>query len=128
LIGRRELRSNNSWMHNLASLVKGPRRCTAILHPADAAGLDIADGDRIRLTSRVGEITIIAEVSDEVAAGTICAPHGWSEPDSLARLPVAHGKDGANYNMLSDDAAFDRPSGGASFNGTPVRVERVTVN
>jgi len=128
LIGRRELRSNNSWMHNLTSLVKGPRRCTAILHPADAAGLDIADGDRIRLTSRVGEITIIAEVSDEVAAGTICAPHGWSEPDSLARLPVAHGKDGANYNMLSDDAAFDRPSGGASFNGTPVRVERVTVN
>ena len=125
LIGRREMRSNNSWMHNLRSLVKGPKRCTAMINPADATRLGIAEDDEVRLRSRVGEITLPARLTDEVGIGTVCVPHGWSEPLDGSRLGLAHSLQGANYNRLSDDAAFDVPSGCASFNGTPIVVERV---
>ena len=125
LIGRREMRSNNSWMHNLWPLVKGPKRCTAMINPADAARLGIAENDEVRLRSRVGDITLPARLTDEVGMGTVCVPHGWSEPMDGSRLTLAHGLQSANYNRLSDDAAFDVPSGCASFNGTPISVERV---
>ena len=123
LIGRREMRSNNSWMHNLQPLVKGPKRCTAMISPADAIRLGIDEGDEVRLRSRVGEITLPARITDEVGIGTVCVPHGWSEALDGSRLGLAHSLDGANYNRLSDDAEFDVPSGCASFNGTPIVVE-----
>jgi len=119
------MRSNNSWMHNLRPLVKGPKRCTAMINPADAARLGIAEDDEVRLRSRVGEITLPARLTDEVGIGTVCVPHGWSEAQAGSRLTLAHSMHGANYNRLSDDAAFDVPSGCASFNGTPIVVERV---
>jgi anaerobic selenocysteine-containing dehydrogenase len=123
LINRRHIRSNNSWMHNLHSLTKGPRRCTALVNPDDATQLRIQNGDWIRIRSRVGEITIAAEISDEVAAGVVCVPHGWSDADPQTRLSLAHSYGGANVNVLSDDSACDAPSGGASFNATPVQIE-----
>jgi len=123
LIGRREMRSNNSWMHNLWPLVKGPKRCTAMINPADATRLGIADNEEVRLRSRVGEIIVPARITDEVGIGTVCLPHGWSEAQDGARLNLAHSLDGANYNRLSDDAEFDVPSGCATFNGTPIVVE-----
>jgi anaerobic selenocysteine-containing dehydrogenase len=119
------MRSNNSWMHNLWPLVKGPKRCTAMINPADAARLGIAENDEVRLRSRVGDITLPARLTDEVGMGTVCVPHGWSEPMDGSRLTLAHALQSANYNRLSDDAAFDVPSGCASFNGTPISVERV---
>jgi len=125
LIGRREVRSNNSWMHNLRPLVKGPRRCTAMISPTDAARLGIVEGGDVRLRSRVGEITLPARLTDEVGVGTVCVPHGWSEATDGSQLTLASSLRGANYNRLSDDAAFDVPSGCASFNGTPVVVEPV---
>ena len=125
LIGRREMRSNNSWMHNLRPLVKGPKRCTAMINPGDATRLGIGEGDEVRLRSRVGEITLPARITDEVGIGTVCVPHGWSEALDGSRLGLAHSLSGANYNRLSDDAAFDVPSGCASFNGTPIVVEPV---
>jgi len=124
LIGRREARSNNSWMHNLRPLVKGPKRCTAMINPADATRLGIGEGEEVRLTSRVGEVTLPARLTDEVGIGTVCVPHGWSEALDGARLGLAHSLGGANYNRLSDDAAFDVPSGGACFNATPIVIEK----
>jgi anaerobic selenocysteine-containing dehydrogenase len=123
LINRRHLRSNNSWMHNLRSLSKGRPRCTALVNPADASRLLIETGDRLRLRSRVGEIEILAEISDDVPQGVVSVPHGWSAADPLAQLSVAHSYGGANVNVLSDDSTVDAPSGGASFNATPVELE-----
>jgi len=125
MIGRREMRSNNSWMHNLQPLVKGPIRCTAMINPEDARRLGVNEGDEIQLTARVGAITLPARITDEVGIGTVCVPHGWSEALEGSRLRIAHGIGAANYNRLSDDEAFDAPSGGACFNGTPIVVERV---
>ena len=125
LIGRRHLRSNNSWMHNLRNLAKGPDRCTAIVSPADAARLNIATGDSVKVTSRVGSITVIAEVSDTIAIGAVSIPHGFSAWLPKSQLNVAHALGGANVNLLHDDAGADQPSGGAAFNATRVRLERV---
>lgn len=77
LVGRRDLRSNNSWMHNLPKLVSGPPRCTAWIHPDDAARLGVVDGEPVRVTSRVGEIEVPAEVTADVMPGVVSIPHGW---------------------------------------------------
>ena len=125
LINRRHLRSNNSWMHNLHALTKGPFRCTALIHPDDAGRLGVSDEDMVRIRSRVGEIAVPAKLSDEVRPGVVSVPHGWGQADPAAALGIAHSYGGANVNVLSDDAAYDAPSGGACFNGTPVTVEKV---
>jgi anaerobic selenocysteine-containing dehydrogenase len=125
LIGRRHLRSNNSWMHNLAKLAKGPPRCTALINPVDAEQLGIQSGEMVRVRSRVGAITVAAEVSDEMGVGVISIPHGFSEELPRSKLSIAHRMGGANVNILHDDAAGDKPSGGAAFNATRVVVERL---
>ena len=125
LINRRHLRSNNSWAHNLPNLVKGPRRFTALINPVDALELGVTDGDMVRLRSRVGEISLPAEISDSVPSGVVSVPHGWSGKDPMVRLRVAQSIDAANVNVLSDDRQFDRPSGGAAFNGVPIEVSRL---
>jgi len=117
LINRRHPRSNNSWMHNIHALVKGPERCLAWLNPADAAELGVGDGDRVRIKSRVGTIDITVELNPAMAPRVVSVPHGWSHGDQ--------GRDTANVNMLSDDADHDRPSGNAAFNGVPVTIGRV---
>jgi len=122
LIGRRHLRSNNSWMHNLVPLIKGPDRCTLLIHPDDAQRLGLIDGGRARVTSRTGDIVAPVEISDELMRGVVSLPHGFGHDTAGARLAVASQHAGVNHNLLTDDAAIDVPSGNAAFSGVPVTV------
>ena len=124
LIGRRALRSNNSWMHNSLRLVKGPVACTLLVHPADAAARGIADGDEARVHSRVGELRVPVAVSDAVAPGVVCLPHGWGHARPGTALGVAAAHPGASFNDLADEQRVDALSGTAVLNGIPVTVDR----
>jgi anaerobic selenocysteine-containing dehydrogenase len=124
LVGRRHLRSNNSWMHNSHRLVKGRQACTLLMHPRDAAARGLEGGARVRLRSRVGEVGVVLEVSDEMAPGVVSLPHGWGHGRDGVELRVARGRDQASINDVTDDARVDPLSGTAAFSGTPVVVER----
>jgi anaerobic selenocysteine-containing dehydrogenase len=123
LIGRRQLRSNNSWMHNLQPLVKGKNRCTMHVNPEDAARLGLIDGAPARVRSRAGEIVIDAEVTDAIRTGVISIPHGWGHDVEGVRMEVAREHAGVNSNLLSDELPLDPLSGNAILNGIPVEVE-----
>jgi anaerobic selenocysteine-containing dehydrogenase len=125
LIGRRELRSNNSWMHNLNVLVKGKERCTMHVHPDDAARLGLEDGARARVRSRVGEVDVPVEVTDAIMPGVVSIPHGWGHDAPGARLSVAATKPGTNSNLLADEDVVEPVSGNAVLNGIPVEVAPV---
>lgn len=127
LIGRRSTRSNNSWLHNSARLMKGPDRCTAILHPDDAAARDLADGDRVRITSRVGSIEVPLQVSDELRPGVVSVPHGFGHDRPGVGWSVARATPGASVNDITDPGVVDAFSGTAAFNAVPVRVEAAAV-
>jgi anaerobic selenocysteine-containing dehydrogenase len=122
LIGRRHLRSNNSWMHNLEPLIKGPDRCTLLVHPEDAGRFGLRDGGLAQVSSRVGALVAPVEISDEVMPGVVSLPHGFGHDAPGARMAVARRHAGVNVNLLSDDAAIDVPSGNAAFNGVPVAI------
>jgi anaerobic selenocysteine-containing dehydrogenase len=122
LIGRRQLRSNNSWMHNIEPLVKGKDRCTAWVHPDDAARLGLADGAPARVRSRAGEVEVPVEVTDAIMPGVVSIPHGWGHGVAGTRMAVAAAHPGVNSNLLSDELLLDVPSGNAVFNGIPVEV------
>lgn len=124
LIGRRALRSNNSWMHNSLRLVKGPRRCTLKMSPQDAGARSLAHGERVKVTSRAGSIEVELDVSDEMMPGVVCLPHGWGHDRPGVRLQVASEHAGASMNDLTDELAVDELSGTAVLNGVPVTVER----
>jgi anaerobic selenocysteine-containing dehydrogenase len=122
LIGRRDLRSNNSWMHNLTVLVKGKPRCTAQLHPTDAAQIGLADGEVARVTSRAGTIDVPVEVTDAIMPGVVSIPHGWGHDRPGTALRVAAEHAGANSNLLADEEVLDPLSGNAVLNGIPVTI------
>jgi anaerobic selenocysteine-containing dehydrogenase len=122
LIGRRDLRSNNSWMHNLTPLIKGPARCTLRVHPDDAARLGLANGGGARITSRAGEVVAPVEVSDELRPGVVSLPHGFGHDLPGVRMGVARAHAGTNVNIVSDETFLDVPSGNAAFNGVPVTI------
>jgi len=122
LVGRRHLRSNNSWMHNIEPLVRGKERCTAHVHPDDAARLGLADGAPARVSSRVGEVEIPVEVTDAVMPGVISIPHGWGHDVDGIRMHVAAAHAGTNSNFLADEALIDPLSGNAVLNGIPVAL------
>ena len=123
LIGRRQLRSNNSWMHNSHRLVKGRNRCTLLMHPDDAAGRQLTSQQRVRVSSRVGSLEIELEISAEIMPGVISIPHGWGHDRPGVELDVAQKHAGASVNDLTDELAIDTLSGNAAFSGVPVRVE-----
>ena len=123
LIGRRQLRSNNSWMHNLNALVKGKDRCTALLNPADAERYGLTDGATALLRSAAGEIEVPVEVSDEMMPGVVSVPHGWGHDVDGVRMATAAAHPGVNSNVLADEGGVDAPSGNAILNGIPVEVE-----
>jgi anaerobic selenocysteine-containing dehydrogenase len=125
LVGRRQLRSNNSWMHNLELLVSGPERCTLHVHPADAARLGLADGEPARVRNRAGEVEAPVEVTDAVMPGVVSLPHGWGHDAPGARLAVAGEHPGVNSNALADEGLVDALSGNAVLNGIPVAVAPV---
>jgi anaerobic selenocysteine-containing dehydrogenase len=122
LIGRRHLRSNNSWMHNLPHLVRGKDRCTMHVSPGDAERLGLADGGLAAVTSRAGSVEVPVEVTDAIMDGVVSIPHGWGHDVPGARLGVAAGHAGVNSNLLSDETLVDELSGNAVLNGVPVEV------
>jgi anaerobic selenocysteine-containing dehydrogenase len=122
LVGRRHLRSNNSWMGNLRALAKGRERCTLLVHPQDAARLGLADGGRARVRSRVGEVEAPVTVSDEMMPGVVSLPHGFGHDAPGARLRVARERAGVNSNLLTDETHLDALSGNGVLNGIPVEV------
>jgi anaerobic selenocysteine-containing dehydrogenase len=122
LVGRRDLRSNNSWMHNIEVLVKGKPRCTLHVHPDDAVRLGLADGGVARVTSRVGTLEAPVEITDAIRPGVVSLPHGWGHDQQGTRLRVAAERAGVNSNVLSDHEAMDPLSGTSVLNGIPVEV------
>jgi anaerobic selenocysteine-containing dehydrogenase len=122
LIGRRTLRSNNSWMHNIESLVKGPAQCTLHVHPDDAARLGLSDGGVAQVRSRAGQVEAPVEVTDKVMPGVVSLPHGWGHDAPGARLPVAAEYAGVNANVLTDELDVEPISGNAVLNGVPVEI------
>jgi anaerobic selenocysteine-containing dehydrogenase len=125
LIGRRDLRSNNSWMHNLELLVSGPERCAVLVHPDDAERLELCE--RARVSSPSGAIELPVHVTDEIMPGVVSIPHGWGHDDPATGLRVATRHAGVNSNVLADDQLVDPVSGNAVLNGIPVEVSPVTV-
>ena len=122
LIGRRHLRSNNSWMHNLPHLVRGKHLCTLQMHSNDAARLELADGATARVSSRAGSVEVPIEITDDIMPGVVSMPHGWGHNREGARLSVARDRPGANCNILADELELDPLSGNAVLNGIPVTV------
>ncbi len=122
LIGRRHVRSNNSWLHNSARLVKGPDRCTMMINPLDARARNLGDGAIAEVSSRVGSIRIPVEVTDDMMPGTISIPHGWGHALPGVRMTVASAHAGVSINDLTDEAELDPISGNAALSGVPVEV------
>jgi len=125
LVSRRHVRSNNSWMHNVAPLVTGRDRCTLLVHPDDAARLHLVDGGSARIASTAGSLEVPVEVSDEMMPGVVCLPHGWGHDKSGVRLSVASRHPGVCNNVLAPGESVDVPSGNAIVNGIPVNVHPV---
>ncbi|HZJ64691.1 MAG TPA: molybdopterin oxidoreductase family protein [Kofleriaceae bacterium] len=122
LIGRRDLRSNNSWMHNSQRLVKGPPRCTLLIHPDDAASRGLADGALARLSTRAGAIELPVEITDTMMRGVVSVPHGWGHGRSGIRLQVATATPGQSVNDIIDPSVIDELSGTSALTGQPVDV------
>jgi anaerobic selenocysteine-containing dehydrogenase len=127
LIGRRQLRSNNSWMHNLEPMVKGRERCTMLVHPRDAARLGLVDGGQAVVASAAGTVRVPVELSEDIMAGVVSIPHGWGHDSPGTRLSVAAAHAGVNSNTLADGTRLDAPSGNAVLNGIPVHVTPATL-
>ena len=123
LISRRELRSNNSWMHNLPRLIKGRNRCTLQLNPEDAAARQLAEGQLVRVRSRVGTIELPVEITAALMPGVASMPHGYGHTRPDTRLAVAQANAGVSINDLTDDARLDELTGNAALSATPVWVE-----
>jgi anaerobic selenocysteine-containing dehydrogenase len=122
LIGRRDLRSNNSWMHNVEVLVKGKPRCVLHVHPDDAASKGLVDGGQAKVTSRVGTVVVPVEITDGIRPGVVSLPHGWGHDLPGSRLDVAARHAGVNSNLLADDLAVEALTGTAILNGIPVEL------
>jgi anaerobic selenocysteine-containing dehydrogenase len=127
LIGRRHLRSNNSWMHNVEVLVKGKPRCTLHVHPTDAQRLGLVDGESAEVASRTGKVTVPVEVTDAIRPGVVSIPHGWGHDAPGVELSVASRHAGVNSNLLADEELLDPVSGNAVLNGIPVEVRAVAL-
>ncbi|HEX2012105.1 MAG TPA: molybdopterin-dependent oxidoreductase [Roseateles sp.] len=123
LIGRRDVRSGNSWMHNLPLLAKGPERCTLLVHPADAARHGLRDGGRARLSTAQGSLLARVAFSEDMSRGVVSLPHGWGHDLPGSRLAQAAERPGVNMNALLDDGLRDPLSGNAVLNGVAVRLE-----
>jgi anaerobic selenocysteine-containing dehydrogenase len=122
LVGRRHLRSNNSWLHNSRRLVKGPPRCTLLVHPDDARRCGVVDGGKARVTSARGSVEAVVTVTDEMMPGVVSLPHGWGHDKGGTRTTVAAEHAGVSVNDLTDESRVDRLTGNAAFSAVPVEV------
>jgi anaerobic selenocysteine-containing dehydrogenase len=125
MIGRRHLRSNNSWLHNSDRLVKGPVRCTLLIHPEDAAARGLADGAKARVATRTGAIELPVEVTDAMMRGVVSVPHGWGHGRKGTKLSVAATAPGVSINDIIDSTRVDALSGTSALNGQPVEVSAI---
>ncbi|TLX63767.1 molybdopterin oxidoreductase family protein [Stutzerimonas nosocomialis] len=123
LIGRRHVRSNNSWMHNYHRLVKGKPRHQLLMHPQDLSRRGLLDGQRVKVRSRVGEIEVEVLASEDMMPGVVSLPHGWGHGRPGVQLAIARAQPGASANDLTDERQLDALSGNAALNGVPVQVE-----
>lgn len=122
LIGRRHVRSNNSWMHNYHRLVKGKPRWQCLMHPDDLAARGIDCGQKVKISSRVGEIELEVQSSDEMMPGVISVPHGWGHQRKGVVMSIASKQGGQSVNDLTDDEYYDQSTGNSALNGVPVEV------
>jgi anaerobic selenocysteine-containing dehydrogenase len=122
MISRRDLRTNNSWMHNSQRLIKGKDRCALLIHPEDAKEKGIVDRGKAFLKSRVGELKVDVVITEDVMRGVVCLPHGWGHDREGIALRVAQTNPGVSMNDLTDDQRVDSLSGNAIFNGVPVEI------
>lgn len=127
LIGRRQLRSNNSWMHNLQMLVRGPVRCTLHVHPDTASACGLEDGGMARVSSPLAAVEVPVEVTDAIMPGVVSIPHGWGHGAPNSRLEVANDNAGVNCNLLIDTQALEPLSGTSILNGAPVELSPAEV-
>ena len=123
MIGRRHVRSNNSWMHNLRSLVKGPDRATLQMHPDDAVRLGLAGGASVRVKSRAGAVTARLEVTDDVMPGIVSLPHGFGHQAAAATMKIAGALPGPSANAVTDELMLEPLTSTAILQGVPVTVE-----
>jgi anaerobic selenocysteine-containing dehydrogenase len=121
LVGRRHLRSNNSWMHNIEVLVRGKERCTLQMNPHDADRLGLTDAAAARVTSAAGSVAVPVEITPDIMPGVVSLPHGWGHDVAGTELAVASRHPGVNSNVLADNE-IDPLSGNAVLNGIPVEV------
>ena len=125
VVGRRHLRSNNSWMHNVPSLVRGRELCTLVVNRGDADRLGLVAGGLAAVTSRIGRVQLTVEVTDDIAPGVVSIPHGWGHDRPGMQMSVATQHAGVNTNRLTDDLRLDPLSGTAVLNGIPVEIAAV---
>ncbi len=128
LIGRRHLRSNNSWMHNYRRLMGGKGRCTLLMHSQDARRIGLESGQRVEVSSRVGKVIVALEVTDDMMPGVVSLPHGWGHNRPGIRLSIAQQHPGVSINDLTDELQVDPLTGNAAFSGVPVRVVNAEEN
>ncbi len=122
LIGRRHVRSNNSWMHNYRLLVKGKPRCTLLMHPDDMSHRDIENGNLVTLSSRAGSVQVPAQACEDMMPGVVSLPHGYGHNRPGIRMAIAEAHAGVSSNDVTDELALDELSGNAVLNGVPVTV------
>jgi anaerobic selenocysteine-containing dehydrogenase len=123
LIGRRQLRDNNSWMHNVPRLMKGRNRCTLWMNPTDAARLGLADGQQVELRSGAGTVKVPLQITEEIREGVVSLPHGYGHGRDGTWLTVANANPGVCVNDITSDLLLDELSGTSVMNGGPVTVE-----
>ena len=125
LIGRRHIRSNNSWLHNSHRLVKGKNRCTVLMNTNDALGRDLQHGQRVRVVSDIGAIELVLEVTEDIKVGVVSIPHGWGHDRDRVKLSRAAQSAGVSVNDIVNDERVEALTGVAICNGVPVNVEGV---
>jgi len=123
LIGRRHLRSNNSWMHNSARLVKGKERCTLLINTNDATSLSLKNGQLAKVTSSVGSVAIPIEITETIMSGVVSIPHGWGHTRKGTKMTIAQQHAGVSINDLTNPKKIDSLTGNADFSGTKVKIE-----
>ena len=122
LTSRRHLRSNNSWLHNVPTLMRGKDRCTLLVHPDDAARLGLGDNELAEVTTSEGSVSVLTEVSDEMKPGVVSLPHGWGHGRVGTSLDIANSHPGVNSNLLNPAGLIDVPSNTQVVNGVPCEV------
>ncbi|MEZ5426918.1 MAG: molybdopterin-dependent oxidoreductase [Pyrinomonadaceae bacterium] len=125
LIGRRHLRDNNSWLHNSEILTKGKNRCTLLMNEADARDLNFENDQRVRVSSRVGAVSIPVEVTEKIMPGVVSIPHGYGHGRDGVRLEIARENAGVSINDLTDEKQIDELTGNAAFSNVRVKIEAV---